>query len=241
MTGHPSALQWIGGMDAALRAFYGVLHRPPPTLFQFLVWEILSEHAVPARRDLAWAALRRIPALTPDSLARAPAPALGEAIALTGLPREETSDRLKATAETFRRHRDDLDLDRHRDAGLRTLWRRLAALDHLDPHARRRALLFALDVPVLPVDEEISRVIQRLSRVSLLVPGSTRARAVARRWLAAELPHDLEAYRDAVVYLRHHAQHTCLAVGPHCHVCPLTSHCATGQSREGALTGDRRP
>jgi endonuclease III len=209
------------------------------------VWEILSEHAVPARRDLAWAALRRIPALTPDSLFRAPAPELSEAVALTGLPREATIDRLNATAEAFRRHRDPLDFDDRRRLSLREVWRRLAVLVHIDPRVRRRALLFALDVPVLPVDEEISRVIQRLTRrvdasrstrVSLQATGSTRVRADARRWLAAQLPRDVESCRQAVLYLRHHALHTCLAVGPHCHVCPLLVGCATGRSGQQLMS-----
>jgi endonuclease III len=237
-------------MDAALREFYGPLHRPPSTLFQFFVWEILSEHAVPARRDLAWAALRRIPALTPDSLFRAPARELTEAVAFTGLPREETIDRLKATAEAFRRHRDPLDLDDRRDMSLRAVWRRLAVLVHIDPRVRRRAVLFALDVPVLSVDEDVSRVILRLTRPidaaastrgSVPATGAPRARAVARRWLAAHLPRDLDACRDAVLYLRHHAQHTCLAVGPHCHVCPLVMGCATGRAENPGSDQRVRP
>lgn len=228
----------MGGIETALGEFYGVLHRPPSTLFQFFVWEILSERAVPARRDLAWAALRRIPALTPDSLFRAPSRELGEAVALTGQPREETIDRLKATAEAFRRHREALALDEHRDLSLRTAWRRLAVLVHIDPRVRRRALLFALHAAVLPVDEEVSRVVQRLTqrveaspstRASLQATGSMSARAAARRWLSAQLPRDLEPYQHAVLYLRHHAQHTCLAVGPHCHVCPLGTVCETGR------------
>jgi endonuclease III len=197
----------------------------------------LSEHTAPARRDLAWGALRRLPALTPDTLYRAPGKTLGEAIALIGQPREETIDRLKALAQAFRRHRDTLDLDDRRDVGLRGAWRRLAVLVHVDPRVRRRALLFALDVPVLTVDEDMSRVVLRLTRAleasgstraAHLATGSARARAIARRWLSAELRHDGPSYREAVLYLRHHAQHTCLAAGPHCHVCPLRSTCATG-------------
>jgi endonuclease III len=59
---------------------------------------------------------------------------------------------------------------------------------------------------------------------------------VARRWLAAQFPRDLDAYREGVVYLRHHAQHTCLAVAPHCHVCPLLLACATGRSGQQLAT-----
>ena len=34
-----------------LREFYGAVHRPPSNLFQFVVWEVLSEHASTARRQ----------------------------------------------------------------------------------------------------------------------------------------------------------------------------------------------
>jgi hypothetical protein len=40
-----------------LRDFYGLQATPPADLFQFRVWEILADQALPARRDLAWQAL----------------------------------------------------------------------------------------------------------------------------------------------------------------------------------------
>ena len=54
----------------ALHAVYGPLAHPPADLFGFYVWEVISEGALPARRDLAWLALKRIPALTPDAMFR---------------------------------------------------------------------------------------------------------------------------------------------------------------------------
>ena len=182
--------------------------------------------------------------MTPDALFRAPAQKLSDAVALTGQSRDETIDRLKATAEAFRRHREALDFEATRGLGLLTVWRRLGVLMHIDPRQRRRALLFALGVPVLPVDEDISRVVLRVTQplgVPAAVRGAppaaahARARILARRWLIGQLPPDLESYRDAVVYVRHHAHHTCLPVGPHCLVCPLASGCATGGTDGGAI------
>ena len=113
---------------------------------------------------------------------------------------------------------------------------------HVDPRQRRRALLFALGMPVLPVDEDVTRVILRVSQ-PLGMPVSLRratpaaapagARTLARHWLAEHLARDLESYRDAVLYVRHHAQHTCLPVAPLCQVCPLASGCATGEIVQG--------
>ena len=108
-------------------------------------------------------------------------------------------------------------------------------MNHLDRRLRARALLFSVGCSVLPVDDEVSRVVHRLTessdaalatRAQARLTGTARARRQARAWLTATLPRELDAYREAITYLRHHAQHTCLAVGPHCHVCPLASRCS---------------
>src|SRR5262249_9569011 len=57
---------------ARLEAFYGVLPSPPSNPFTLFVWEVLSTHSNPRKRDAALAALKRIRALTPDAMWRAP-------------------------------------------------------------------------------------------------------------------------------------------------------------------------
>ena len=208
-------------MIQPLREFYGLQPTPPGDLFQFCVWEILSEHALPARRDLAWQALKRIPALTPDAMFRAPAKALLEAVGLAGPHRDEKVEHLRATVGEFRRHRDELERDSLRRGSRFSAGRALRRLAHLDRAIRRRAHLFVLDAGVLPMDADIHRVVGRLM-------GATqhRNRARSRRWLSERLSQDLHARREAVVYLRHHAQHTCVKAAPHCGVCPLRTQCA---------------
>ena len=56
----------------ALQKFYGALPSPPRDPFALFVWEVLSVHSTPRKRDAAFAALKRIPALTPDAMWRAP-------------------------------------------------------------------------------------------------------------------------------------------------------------------------
>jgi endonuclease III len=209
----------------ALREFYGRQATPPADLFQFLVWEILSEHALPARRDLAWQALKRIPALTPDAMFRAPAKALAEAVGLAGPHREEKVERLQATVGEFRRHRAELDLDPLGRGSWFSAARALGRISHIHPAVRARACLFAFNAQVLPIDHDINRVANRL----MGVPHNYN-RPRARRWLAGQLAPDVQAYREAVVYLRHHAQHTCLKVAPHCGVCPLRHRCPAASS-----------
>jgi endonuclease III len=223
-----------------LREFYGVLAPPPSGSFQFVIWEILSRDSLEARRDLAWQALRRIPALTPDAVFRAPPKALLEALALAGPNREERLDLLRATVGEFKRHRDDLEGERLGAAGLLRAARALRRLAHVDRAMRERALLFVGGYPVVPVDDGMSRVIARLEGTALAISDGaegftlrrqrwsrelTLQRRRARQSLAASLPADAGVYREAVKYFRHHAQHTCLAVAPHCGVCPLAEAC----------------
>src|SRR5581483_9922999 len=69
----------------------------------FFVWEVLSTHSTPPKRDAALAALKRIPALTPDSIFRAPLKKLEESVALAGPYREQRLGALRTGAEVFRR------------------------------------------------------------------------------------------------------------------------------------------
>jgi endonuclease III len=215
----------------ALREFYGRQATPPADLFQFLVWEILSEQALPARRDLAWQALKRIPALTPDAMFRAPAQALLDAVGMAGPHREAKVERLYATVGEFKRHRTELDVETLRHGSALGAGRALRRLAHVHPVVRARAHLFALNAQVLPIDPEINRVLSRL-----MGEPQSRNRSRSRRWLFRQLRPDLAALRDAVVYLRHHALQTCLKVAPHCGVCPLRAGCqyANSEKRLGA-------
>lgn len=229
-----------------LREFYGLLAHPPAEPFQFFLWEILSRDALPARRDLAWQALRRIPALTPDSVFRAPTKALLDAVGQAGSHRDERVELIRATVGEFKRHRDEFDADRMREARLLKAARTFQRLEHLSKDVRDRALLFAAGHAVLPTDDGIARVVARLegtaheaagAELSTLrrhqwAPALARQRRTARRSLADTLPRDVETYREAVVYLRHHAHQTCVAVGPHCGVCPLAPSCESVQRRD---------
>ena len=228
-----------------LREFYGLLPPPPADPFQFFLWEILSADALPARRDLAWQALRRIPALTPDAVFRTPMKALQEAVGLIGPHRDERIENIRATTGEFKRHRDLFEGDALARAGLRPALRTLRRLTHLPRETLDRALLYAGEYLVLPLDDATARVVARLEGTAIPISegaeGFTlkrarwggelrRQRRRARKTLAAQLPGELPAYREAVLYLRHHAQHTCIAVGPLCGVCPLVSDCVFGQS-----------
>ena len=87
----------------ALQTFYGVLPPPPRDPFTLFVWEVLSVHSTPRKRDASLAALKRIPAMTPDSMWRAPQKKLEESVKLAGPYSENRLQALRTGCELFRR------------------------------------------------------------------------------------------------------------------------------------------
>jgi endonuclease III len=191
-----------------LERFYGPLPQPPSDAFALYVWEVLGVHTTATRRDAAMGALRRLPALTPDSMGRAPRAKLESAVALSGPYREERLRALAAGVEAFKRHRDLTDLVRSDIASARNA---LALLPYLTTISGQRLLLFAGHHPLMPDDPHLQRVLARLQ---------TGVEAVS-----SELGGVLTAIQRATLYVSHHGRSTCLESDPWCHVCPLRSEC----------------
>jgi endonuclease III len=210
-----------------LQHFYGLLPSPPRDPFALFVWEILSTHALPARREAALAALRRIPALTPDSLWRAPQAQLEAAVSLAGPYLEQRLSALRRGVQLFRRTPRLPDVIR---GPLPAARRALKSLPQLGASGARRMLLLAADRAVLPVDARVQRVGSRLGFGRGSTDLRTSARSVSRA-LTRELAGDLEGFRDAFLYLDHHAAATCTEVDPHCAICPLLRVCPAGRAR----------
>ena len=202
-----------------LERFYGALPQPPDDPFALYVWEVLGVRTTASRRDAAMSALRRIPALTPDSMGRAPRGKLEKAVALAGLYREERLRALTSGVDVFKRNRD---LPKKLRSDITAAREALALLPHLTTISGQWLLLFAGRHPLLPDDPHVRRVLARLQ---------SDADAVA-----AELGGALTAVQRATLYLSHHGKSTCLEADPLCHICPLRSACpfperASGPSR----------
>jgi hypothetical protein len=86
-----------------LQKFYGALPAPPRDPFTLFVWEVLSVHSTPRKRDAALAALKRIRALTPDAMSRAAHAKLEASVALAGPYAEQRLRALKTGVDLFRR------------------------------------------------------------------------------------------------------------------------------------------
>jgi len=210
-----------------LQTFYGALAPPPRDPFQLFVWEVLSVHATPRRRDAALAALRKKRALTPDAMWRTPQKTLEEAAALAGPYVEQRLKALRTGVDRFRRAPDLPAVIRGPLAAAR---RALKGIPQMGEAGAYRMLMFAADHPVLPVDARVSRVARRLGFGEDHGNFSKTARSI-REAVARELPADADAYRRAFSYLAHHGVATCTEADPHCGVCALLKECPEGRKR----------
>jgi endonuclease III len=191
-----------------LARFYGPLPQPPEDAFALYVWEVLGIHTTPGRRLAAMNALRRIPALTPDSMRRVARAKLEAAVRLAGPYQEERLRALAAGVDVFSRHRDLPERLRGDIAGAREA---LSLLPNLTTRSGQWLLLFAGSHPLLPDDPHIKRVLERFHG--------------GNDDIARELDGVLTAIQRASLYLSHHGRATCLESDPMCHICPLRQGC----------------
>lgn len=217
---------------ASLQQFYGALPSPPRDPFALFVWEVLSPHAVPQKRDAAMAALKRIPALTPDAMARVPQKKLQESVMLAGPYAEQRLSALRTGVDIFRRTPTLPAVIRGPIVAAR---RALKGLPQMGEGGAYRMLLFAGEHAVLPVDARVSRVARRLGYGDAKGGFAKTARSV-REALDAALPCTVESHRRAFLYLSHHGAATCKESDPHCSVCPLLNECPDGARRVSSAT-----
>jgi endonuclease III len=220
----PSRLE---GLIASLCRFYGPLTAPPRTPFGVFVWHVLSVHSTARQRDAALRALRRIRALTPDAMSRAPQKALEDSVALAGAYAEQRLRALRRGVDVFRRVPELSELTRGPIGPAR---RALGMLPHMHDGGVRRLLLFGGNRPLLPIDSGTARVLSRLGYgqpPSLSIRRESAVRKAAER----EVRRDVDAFRRAFLYLSHHSTATCTESHPHCAVCPLLEECPHGRAR----------
>jgi endonuclease III len=211
----------------ALQRFYGTLPPPPRDPFRLFVWEVLSVHSTPRKRDAALAALKRIRALTPDAMWRAPHKKLEQSVALAGPYTENRLQALRTGVDLFRRSPTLPSVIRGPLAAAR---RALKPFPQLGETGAHRMLLFAADQVILPVDARVSRLGRRLGYGEAADDFKKQARLVQAA-IARELPASADAYRRAFLYLSHHGGATCTERDPHCPICPLLKDCPDGQKR----------
>jgi endonuclease-3 len=222
-----SSVSRLEGLIQTLRKFYGAQPLPPREPFILFVWEVLSVHSTPRKRDAALAALKQIRALTPDAMWRAPQKKLEDSVKLAGPYTEQRLSALRTGVDLFRRSPRLPSVIRGPLAAAR---RALKPFPQLGETGAHRMLLFAADHAILPVDARINRVGRRLGYGEPAADFKTQSRSVQAA-LTAELPESIDVYRRAFIYLSHHGGATCTESDPHCSVCPLLKECPEGQKR----------
>ena len=208
-----------------LRTFYGLLPSPPDDPFILFVWEVLSAHSTPGRREQAMAALLKMRALTPDAMWRTPQKKLEEAVKRAGPYLDDRVRALRAGVEVFRKSPRLPEVIRGPMPAARRALRRLPRLGEGGAH---RMLLFAGSHLVLPVDARINRVGRRLGYGTAHADFRRSSRSVQQA-LQGGLPQDVDAFRKAFLYLSHHGACTYTESDPHCGVCPLLEQCPEGR------------
>ena len=210
-----------------LHDFYGPLPPPPHDPFTLFVWDVMGVHSTPQKRDAGMLALKRIRALTPDAMWRAPQKKLEGSVALAGPYVEQRLKALRTGVDIFRRSPD---LPRTIRGPIAAARRALKRLPQMGEGGAYRMLLFAADHAVMPVDARVSRVARRLGFGAEHKDFTKTARSI-REALARQLPQDVDVYRRVFVYLNHHGAATCTEADPHCQICPLLKDCSYGQVR----------
>lgn len=200
-----------------LRKVFGAPPAPrrlPP--LDELILTVLSQHTSDTNRDRAYADLRtRFPSW--DEVADAPLPALAKAIYRGGLGPTKAV-RIRGILRELRDR--GIALDDHALVGMRSkpLWELLVSLTGVGPKTAACVLLFSLGRPFFPVDTHVYRVARRLGLVD------ERADAVvAQEVLQATVP-PAEMYAFHMHLIRH-GREVCVARGPYCSQCVLSSLC----------------
>jgi len=214
---------------ASLERFYGPLPAPPGDPFRCFVWEALGTQTTAVRRDAAYSALQRIPALTPDAMFRAPRARLTAAIALAGPYQEQRLAALLGGVARFRRQPDLPSIVR---GPLRGARRALQTLPRLADASVTRLLLFGGNHSVMPIDRDAVRLCVRLGSADGTGPPAAVARRV-RQAIQRALPADAAVFKRTALYLGHHAVQTCTD-DPHCAVCPLREQCPSARTLPAA-------
>jgi endonuclease-3 len=210
-----------------LQKFYGALPSPPADPFTLFVWEVLSAHSTPRRRDAALASLRKMRALTPDAMWRSPQKRLADSVALAGPYAEQRLHALRTGVDLFRRSPA---LPAVIKGPLPAARRALKPLPQLGETGAHRMLLFTADHPILPVDARVNRVGRRLGYGEPSDEFRKSARSVQSA-MTRQLAASAAAFKRAFLYLSHHGSATCTEADPHCSVCPLLDDCPEGQRR----------
>lgn len=232
MTADPTLLRAVVARVASVIPYSAIQTYPRPdhpiearrgTSFQVLIQIIISQRTTLERELLAAQRLFRV-YRTPESLANAAETDIAELIRPAGMYRAKAAGIVAVSRAILDRYEGDI--DRLRELPLLEARQELLSLPHVGPKTADCMLELGFDAPILPVDVNVYRVSQRLR----IVPEGADKETVSKT-IAALLPNEVEAFREAHTYLLALGKYFCRA-RPLCSRCPVQDLCPS--TRGGA-------
>lgn len=211
-----------------LRKLHGAPVEPPSRdPYHLLLWEQVAYLASDAERLGAYRLLEQRVGLAPGKILGARRSVL-EAVTRRGgaIGWRERAERLRQVAERVQDEWDG-DLKAALRLPLDQVKRELARYPAIGNAGAERILLLTKAGPVLGLDSNALRVLQRLGYGRPLKSWDAQYRS-AQEAASAELPVTVASRRSAFLLLRHHGQTICRRTAPRCSECPLLADCPTG-------------
>ena len=188
-----------------------------------LVLAMLSQNTNMANSRSGFKQLRRaFP--TWAGVMNAPIDQVQRHIAVCGLARMRAR-RLQELLRKIKTQHRRLDLEFLRDWEPERAFEYLLGFHGIGPKTAAYTLLFAFDMPVLPVDHGIWRMARRLRLVRAKAPEPETTRALTRLCAAGQ-------HYPLHVLMFEHAKSHCRPRNPKCRECPLLGCCPTGKARD---------
>jgi endonuclease III len=198
----------------------------PDNAVDELVATILSQNTSDANSSAGYRRLRRRFRKW-STVADAPVEEVERCIRVSGLSRIK-APRIQGILRQIRRERGTIDLEYLAALAPADAYRQLVRFDGVGPKTALCVLLFALGVPVFPVDTHIFRIARRLGVLPEAAPAE-RAHEVLMPLIP---PKDRYAMH---VLLIAHGREVCRAQNPKCLDCDLLPLCPFGQQRAPEL------
>ncbi len=203
-----------------LAAAYGLPSPRPAPVLDELVRGILSQATRDANRDRAYAALRAsFPSW--EAVRDAGAREVAVVIRPAGLANQKAR-RLVETLERLTRPDGTVGLELGPGTDVGEAWGRLASLPGVGPKTAACVMLFALGLPVVPVDTHVLRVARRLG-----LAGQRESGARLQAKLGVIVPPEL--CLPLHLNLLRHGRLVCRARRPRCEACCLAADCPTSR------------
>lgn len=218
---HPTEeqLDHFEEIERRLEVMYGPrMLTPSHDPVSTLVGTILSQNTSDVNTDRAFASLRETFPTWQDVI-DADTNDVAASIRMGGLSNIK-APRIQAALQSILDERGELNLDFLRDMSVQEAMTWLTRLKGIGPKTAACVLLFALEMPAMPVDTHVGRV---MTRLGVLPPGMLPARQ--QEFL--ETLTEFDAHRVYAVHVETitHGRQVCKARRPLCEQCDLASLC----------------